>query len=300
MKDPQSLLYVYTTDDPTDPEANPTGIRPLVASESGILLTQVVGSGGTPVIEGGPMGGVIVTSGVGQADGLNSRSLLYALDASTNGADAVSHSVSGDISIPGGDNALNNNAMLYAYDLDTDDGSSLSLLTVISADTVPNDANGLIAVSALYADNGSTSLSRIDAGSATNLANVNANRAVIATPPGEWTLTHAPAADTQATATRAAGGAGVRHVLKSIQASINAVAAITAPLTVVVRDGASGAGTILWQDRLTAPAGTDSRVSKEGLNIVGSANTAMTVEFTAAPGATNFETVSATGTSAGA
>lgn len=117
----------------------------------------------------------------------------------------------------------------------------------------------------------------------------------LVTQPGEWTLTNAPAAATQATATRAAGGGTVRHVLKSIQASLSAVAAQASPVTVVVRDGASGSGTILWQDRLMAPLGFSDRVSVDGLNIVGSANTAMTVEFTAAPAATDFETISATG-----
>lgn len=117
----------------------------------------------------------------------------------------------------------------------------------------------------------------------------------LTTPPGEWTLTNAPAATTQATATRAAGGALVRHVLKSIQASLQAVAAQAAPVTVVVRDGATGTGTILWQDRLMAPIGFSDRISVDGLNIVGSLATAMTIEFTAAPTATNFETISASG-----
>lgn len=117
----------------------------------------------------------------------------------------------------------------------------------------------------------------------------------LVTSPGEWTLTNAPIAATQASATRAAGGAAVRHVLKSIQASLNAVAAQAAPVTVVVRDGATGAGTILWQDRLMAPIGFTDRISVDGLNIIGSLATAMTIEFTAAPSATNFETVSATG-----
>ncbi|MGH7744387.1 MAG: hypothetical protein ACREQ5_06135 [Candidatus Dormibacteria bacterium] len=116
----------------------------------------------------------------------------------------------------------------------------------------------------------------------------------VVTGPGNWTLVNAPVAATQATATRAAGAAGVRHVLTSINASINATAA-QGQVSVVVRDGATGVGTIIWEDRLSAVIGTDSRVSLSGLNIVGSAATAMTVEFTAAPAATNFETVSATG-----
>lgn len=145
----------------------------------------------------------------------------------------------------------------------------------------------------LYAMNGTFAVA-IDSASADNQAATTKQPLMVAGP-GNWTLTNAPAANTQATATRAAGAAGVRHVLTSIQATLNAVAAVVAPLTVVVRDGASGAGTILWQDRVTSPAGTDGRISISGLNIVGSAATAMTVEFTAAPGATNFETISATG-----
>lgn len=117
----------------------------------------------------------------------------------------------------------------------------------------------------------------------------------LVTSPGEWTLTNAPSVSTQATATRAAGGATVRHVLKSIQASLQAVVAQAAPVVAVVRDGATGVGTILWQDRLIAPAGFNAVISIDGLNIVGSLNTAMTVEFTAAPVATNFETISASG-----
>lgn len=117
----------------------------------------------------------------------------------------------------------------------------------------------------------------------------------LVTSPGEWTLTNAAAVSSQATSTRAAGAAGVRHILKSIQASLQAVAAQATPVIAVVRDGLTGAGTILWQDRLMAPIGFTDRISVDGLNIVGSAATAMTIEFTAAPTATNFETISATG-----
>lgn len=116
----------------------------------------------------------------------------------------------------------------------------------------------------------------------------------LVTNPGEWTLTNAPAAATIATATRAAV-AGVRHILKSIQASVQAVAAQSAPLLVVVRDGATGVGTILWQDRLLAPIGFNDDISVAGINIAGTTGNAMTVEFTTAPAATNFATISASG-----
>jgi hypothetical protein len=116
----------------------------------------------------------------------------------------------------------------------------------------------------------------------------------LTTDPGEWTLTNAPAAATAASATRALT-AGVRHILKSLQFSLMGVAAQAAPILCVVRDGATGVGTILWQDKLVAPIGFSDRISVAGLNIVGTAGNAMTVETTTAPAATNFVTVSATG-----
>lgn len=119
--------------------------------------------------------------------------------------------------------------------------------------------------------------------------------ALIVSEPGEWTITHAPVAATVATATRAAGLAGTRHVLTSFCADLNAVAAQPAPLTFVVRDGASGVGAILYQRRLNALAGATASIEMVGLHIVGSDATAMTVEVTAAPAATNFATVSASG-----
>jgi hypothetical protein len=132
--------------------------------------------------------------------------------------------------------------------------------------------------------------------SATNVGATSSKGAQLATAPGEWTLNSEPAANTTATATRAAGGAGVRHVLTSVNASLIGVAAIAAPISVVVRDGATGVGAILWRDKLFTPAaGSRDRLTISGLNIVGSVNTAITVEFTGGPGATNFEVLSATG-----
>lgn len=74
---------------------------------------------------------------------------------------------------------------------------------------------------------------------------------------------------------------------------------VAAPLTLVLRDGASGVGPILWQ-KLLGPllAGTMTEgniVIPFGQGIPGSANTAMTLEFTAAPSGTGFQTVSIQG-----
>lgn len=106
-------------------------------------------------------------------------------------------------------------------------------------------------------------------------------------PPGHWSVRNAPASDAQASASKAAGGAGFRHVLCGF--TVNLLASIATAGTTglwVIRDGATGAGTILLSGRLTLLAETTpvyraiDRDSLSGLNIPGSDNTAMTIEFT--------------------
>src|SRR5262245_27986218 len=119
----------------------------------------------------------------------------------------------------------------------------------------------------------------------------------------DWRVTSAPAANTQATASRAASTnpplAESRHVCTSITALIRggttAPAAVQA--TVNLRDGASGAGTVLASFSLVlagAIAAADS-IFIDSLEIIGSPNTAMTLEFAAAGGANTFESVTLTG-----
>jgi len=130
------------------------------------------------------------------------------------------------------------------------------------------------------------------------LAAFRAESAQLVALPGEWPLNAAPAANTVASVTKAAGGAGVRHVLKSISAAVGAVAVPAATIsTLQVRDGASGVGPVIWQTYIgvEAVAGKSNPRDIVGLNIVGSANTAMTVEFAAASGANTFQSISATG-----
>lgn len=117
--------------------------------------------------------------------------------------------------------------------------------------------------------------------------------------PGEWQLQNNPGANTQATASKAAGGAGVRHILRSFTISLSSTAAAASQQTVVIRDGASGAGTVLYTFSVAIPATADSGAvfGLSNLSIFGSANTAMTIEFTVAGGANTFETVSASGIS---
>lgn len=112
--------------------------------------------------------------------------------------------------------------------------------------------------------------------------------------PGEWAVSNEGAVSAQATATRAAGAAGVRHVCRSLAFSLAAVAAQTI-VYARIRDGASGAGAILWSMGITVPAGGNFNFALSGLNLIGTAATAMTFEFSAAPVATNFQTVAGSG-----
>lgn len=117
-----------------------------------------------------------------------------------------------------------------------------------------------------------------------------------------WTSVHQPAANTQATTTKAAAGAGVTNVCTGI--TVTLAAGSTAPsavqLSVVLRDGASGAGTVKWAGVLSLPAtaGASVGITRSGLWIEGTANTAMTLEFSAAGGANTVEAVSLEGTTA--
>lgn len=107
-----------------------------------------------------------------------------------------------------------------------------------------------------------------------------------------WASANAPAAATQATASIAASP-GVRHVATHLTVCVSAVAAQSA-LVFNLRDGASGAGTVLWTATLSGAAGTTQCVVAP-VHIVGSAGIAMTLQSAAAPAATNSATVSIAG-----
>jgi hypothetical protein len=107
-----------------------------------------------------------------------------------------------------------------------------------------------------------------------------------------------PAAATAPDADTPAAGADLVNVLTTMVVTLNAVAAQAATLLVVVRDGATGAGPILWSFRIGGLlAGTSNVISiplpVDGIR--GSANTEMTVETTTAPAATNFCSIAWTG-----
>lgn len=164
-----------------------------------------------------------------------------------------------------------------------------------NAEGLPFDAVGrVLEVASVGLLNNGVSLDRLQSGSAVNLATLGGVGAAVVADRGEWSVESRPAVGVVATATRAAGGVGVRNVCRSLSASVLAIAA-QGQVDVVVRDGAAGLGAVLWSTRFALALGASDRVSLSGINIVGTANTAMTIEFLAAPAATNFEGVAMTG-----
>lgn len=113
----------------------------------------------------------------------------------------------------------------------------------------------------------------------------------------EWRLLSAPGAAVQATATHAAA-TGLRHVLTSMSFFIAIAGTAPGSLDVIVRDGATGVGAILWQGQIQTATNNSAQVivnfnDEDG--IIGTAGNQMTVEFAAGPGTSNFERLNATG-----
>jgi hypothetical protein len=112
----------------------------------------------------------------------------------------------------------------------------------------------------------------------------NSIGAVLAEKGSRWSVTATAATGSQSSAS-IASEASVRHVVDCITFS---AASTTAPaltlLGVSLRDGASGAGTVIWSHIVAIPAATGQNVvphSVCGLNLVGTTATAMTFEFQA-------------------
>lgn len=119
----------------------------------------------------------------------------------------------------------------------------------------------------------------------TTLTARNASGVQLSVKPSSWIVTSAPSSGTVGSASIAAE-AGVRHVADCVAFSADSGGAVTAAAgTFVIRDGATGAGTVVWNyavaHAVAAAAGVDTilPVNFCGLNIVGTTNTAMTAEF---------------------
>lgn len=127
-----------------------------------------------------------------------------------------------------------------------------------------------------------------------NITRANPFNVESAAPRG-WSVNNVPATAAQATVTQAAAGASTKNVCTSFCASVACGATAQTPILAYIRDGATGAGTVLFAAALSAPANSTCVVALSGLSVVGSANTQMTVEFSAAGVAASQETISASG-----
>lgn len=128
---------------------------------------------------------------------------------------------------------------------------------------------------------------------------IEVSRANMSVVPSGWTIVLNPGVNTQATATQAARQ-GERHIATGIYAQLvaGAVAPTAVQLSVILRDGPSGTGTVIWSGvvALTAVAGAAANpVQIPDLFIKGTPGNAMTLEFSAAGGANTFESVTLTG-----
>jgi hypothetical protein len=116
----------------------------------------------------------------------------------------------------------------------------------------------------------------------------------------DWSVTSNPGSGVKATATRPAVSAppigSGQNVCTSVSATLVSGAGAAGQATVNLIDGISGGATILgsWVLAVPAVAGTCIILSVDTLEIIGSANTAMTLEFSALSTG-NFESVTLTG-----
>lgn len=110
----------------------------------------------------------------------------------------------------------------------------------------------------------------------------------------DWSINHTPGAAAQATITRAAIPL-MRHICTSIGAVITTVGTLQGPIQINLRDGATGAGTILWSQSIQLPVNGIAIIMISDLSIPGTNGNAMTLEWSAAGVAASQESVALTG-----
>ncbi len=186
-------------------------------------------------------------------------------------------------------------------------------LTFCEAFLMPSP--GVITIGGLLAPGGATETVLVDdsgneavisaAGAlAVNLVTLlfgeDATNNIIRTGPkaGFWKAASVPAVSTAPSASQAAAGAGVKNVLQGFLVNFTAIAAeLIGTVYFTIRDGATGAGTILSQIPIGLAIGGTFVFGESGLYVPGTANTAFTIELTnqagvvTAPAATDFASI---------
>jgi len=151
---------------------------------------------------------------------------------------------------------------------------------------------GLLATATLV-HNGST-WDRADGVSAANNTATTSLGVMQVAPISTWRVTNSANAGTPS-ASKASGGGTVRHVTTCISISVGAAATAQPVVQVNLRDGGTGAGTIIRSWQLAAPINSSASADLCGLNESGSAATAMTLEFAAATAANTQASVTVSG-----
>lgn len=115
---------------------------------------------------------------------------------------------------------------------------------------------------------------------------------------GQWQINNFPAAAAQATANQAAPStsSGLVNRLRTLTITLSAGANAQTPIEVVVRDGATGAGTVIWSASLAVAVNSAAPpIALSGLDLRSSQGNAITVEFTGTTAAATQQSVSAGG-----
>jgi hypothetical protein len=165
--------------------------------------------------------------------------------------------------------------------------------TITSADAYANQTTLVQAMTLPEIFNGST-WDRVRSASSTNNTQTTVLGAQQVAQLGTWSITNSANAGTPS-ASKASGGGSVRHVAVCVSVSVAAAATAQPAVQVNLRDGGTGAGTIVRSWQFAAPANDSAQIDLCGLNITGSAATAMTIEFAGATAANTQASVNLSG-----
>jgi hypothetical protein len=98
---------------------------------------------------------------------------------------------------------------------------------------------------------------------------------------GYWKAFSVPIVATAPSASQAAAGVGIKNILTGFLITFTAIAAeLIGTVYFTIRDGATGAGTILAQIPVVQALGSTFQFGLSGMYVPGTANTAMTMELT--------------------
>jgi hypothetical protein len=138
-----------------------------------------------------------------------------------------------------------------------------------------------------------TSFAKARNSAAANMGATTQPGALQAAPPGQWVAFHQPASGSQATATKAAGAAGVKHVLTFIRGRLTGVAAVLAKVTIELIEDVGGAGTQLWAETMVQPTNSFCDIIIGPINYIQpTAAKSLTIRFAAAGDANASQSVS--------